>query len=316
MGGISSWVPHWSSQLAQGVALSGGPAWGALAMLLACAGVWYASPNLGGFSGTARFGAVTVLAAGLLAFVPMASWWVALGWTLGPWASRSVAARVLGGWWLTLAVMTPFYHPYARLWLPLHAASWIIMGDVVASLARVTSRSDGAPRWSVLPGRVHLQIGLVASLAIGHRILETPRARPLPGLLGPSDSLRTACHDLASVLPADVPELRLLARPPVRFYLALSGRGPLGTVADLRSLLDQSGPASWAVVDEVLLRQEGDASVGRRRLLESYEVVDEWPTELNLPTLLDVDPAAARRESGARSASMLLLRPRRPRVAP
>ena len=270
MGGLSSWLPHWNSQMAQGVALSGGPAWGALAMLLACAGVWFASPKIGGIPGMARFGAVAVLAAVLLAYVPMVSWWVALGWTLGPWAARPVAARVLGGWWLLLAVMTPFYHPYARLWLPLHAASWIIMAGLVASLCLADlpvrgSHCDRPRSRGECPG----QIGLVAAIAIGHSILETPRPRPLPGLLGPSDSLRTACQELASVLPAEVPGIRLLARPPVRFYLALSGRGPLRTEPDLQSLLRPPDPASWVVVDEVT------APAGGRRVRGSATTAGE-----------------------------------------
>ena len=270
MGGLSSWVPHWSSQMAQGVALSGGPAWGAFAMLLACAGVWFASPRIGGIPGMAKFGAVAVLAAGLLAFVPMVSWWVALGWVLGPWAPRPVAARVLGAWWLLLAVLTPFYHPYARLWLPLHAASWIIMGGVVASLVPVISRTDGALRLSPIPRRVSWQIGLVAAIAIGHQILDTPRPRPLAGLLGPSDSVRAACQDL--VRASSPPRSRAFDSSRVRRSGSISrsrGGGRSGPSPICALCSGAPDPASWVVVDEVLLRQEGDASVARRRLMES-----------------------------------------------
>ena len=316
MGGLSSWLPHWNSQLAQGVALSGEPVWGAIAMLVAFGSVWSSNPKVGGMVGNATLAAAGLLAVLLLSFVPMLSWWVALGWTLSPWSSRPVAARVLGGWWLTLAAMTPFYHPYARLWLPLHAASWIIMAGVLASLVPWIQQWGEAIRPAALPRRMPLVVGLVAAIAIGHFLLDTPRPRPLQGLLGPSDSLRTACHQLASALPANVPEIRLLARPPVRYYLALSGRGPLHPVADLESLLRLVDPAAWVVVDETILRQEGDPQVARGRLLEHYDVVNEWSTQLNLPTLLDVDPAASRRESRARSGSLLLLRPRRPRVSP
>ncbi len=316
MGGLSSWLPHWRYQLAQGMALSGGPTWGALAMLLAFIGVWVTSPLHGGISGTAKYGIATIVGSTLLAFMPMASWWMAFAWMFGPWSSRPVAARVLGGWWLLLAVLTPFYHPYARLWLPLHAASWIITAGVIASLAPLISRSVESPRPVSPPRRVPVVIGLVATLAIGHMVLDTPHARPLPGLLEPSDSLRMACQGLARVVPDEAPGIRLLARPPVRFYLSLFGRWPLQTEPDLQSLLSRVDPTSWVVVDEALLRQEGDPSAARRRLLETYVLVREWPTELNLPTLLDVDPTAARRASGARSASLLLLRHERPRVSP
>ena len=58
------------------------------------------------------------------------------------------------------------------------------------------------------------------------------------------------------------------------------------------------------------------AAKARRQLLETFEVVREWPTELNLPTMLDADPNAARRGDGPRSASLLLLRIRRSRDMP
>ena len=69
----------------------------------------------------------TVLLIGLfggmaaLVALPALPWWAGLG--LCAWLLRDPrpTARMLGVWWLVLSIATPFYHPYARLWLPLLA---------------------------------------------------------------------------------------------------------------------------------------------------------------------------------------------------
>ena len=67
----------------------------------------------------------------------------------------------------------------------------------------------------------------------------------------------------------------------------------------------------WALVDAVQLCQGGDLESASRRLLERWELVGEYPTTLNLPTLLDVDPGAARTGTSALvNAPLLLLRPK------
>jgi hypothetical protein len=76
-------------------------------------------------------------------------------------------------------------------------------------------------------------------------------------------------------------------------------------------LLDAADHQTWALVDAALLRQEGDLKSATSRLLARWEIVHEYPTFLNLPTLLDIDPGAARTgDSDLISEPLWLLRPR------
>jgi hypothetical protein len=127
----------------------------------------------------------------------------------------------------------------------------------------------------------------------------------LPGPLGPSDSLRTAVAEARTAVADLGAPVRLLARPPARFYLAVPSR----MEPDAEGLL--RGGGGWALVDLAQLRQSGDVSDLAASLLERWEKVAEYPTTLNPPTLLDVDPsAAAVSRPGQADAPLWLLRPR------
>ena len=39
---------------------------------------------------------------------------------------------MIGMGWLVLAILSPFYHPYARLWLPFEGFHWVAMGGLIA----------------------------------------------------------------------------------------------------------------------------------------------------------------------------------------
>src|SRR5262249_27413028 len=55
------------------------------------------------------------------------------GLVMLPWLAVLAPARVrlVGAWWLIMAVLSPFYHPYARLWLPMQAVGWILLGGLI-----------------------------------------------------------------------------------------------------------------------------------------------------------------------------------------
>jgi hypothetical protein len=112
-------------------------------------------------------------------------------------------------------------------------------------------------------------------------------------------------------LPRDIPGLRLLARPPVTFYLG--GRVPAKVEPNVDRLVQSADPNLWALVDGAQLAQEGDATSALNKLLLRWSPVRKRPTKLNLPTILDIDPGAARRGStsaAAAEATLWLLRPR------
>ncbi len=79
-------------------------------------------------------------------------WWIGLasvGWLL---FDPTPARRILGSWWLILSVMTPFYHPYARLWLPLEAAGWLVMADLLVLLGSFSKSVTDEPRLGAVAG--------------------------------------------------------------------------------------------------------------------------------------------------------------------
>ena len=265
-----------------------------------------------------------------------------------PWlvASESPRRRVVGAWWLLMAGITPFYHPYARLWLPFHAANWIILGgaivQVYASISGSRAKSNTPPgRWFLAglgsgrrsdgesgpafqgdarkPGwsRISYLTAMIL-LGLGLKIATDTRSSIQPGALGPTDSLRLASSRLASIVPEGISGLRVLVRPSVTFYLA--GRIALYPMPGSEALLKPGEPRVWALVDSAILRSEaGSKSEEARvlaRLLDRWEIVEEIPSTMGLPTMLDLDPASAQVPNADRSAPLWLLRPRAPRRLP
>lgn len=290
MGTLATWPSHGLQQLRQATALSGGFPWNGTAWGLAALGV-----AIAGGEGRGRR-AAAVLAVGVAATIaPSALWWLGLATLAFPTRGAAPGLRLLGAAWVGMSLLTPFYHPYARLWLPLQALGWVAAAGVVGV------------RLDLAAG---LSRGRLATLAAccGAAIVQSlawPSAS-LPGPLGPSDSLRSAVAKARSMGIPDSPSpIRVLARPPVRFYLG----GPSRVEPDAEGLLRGGGDA-WALVDVAQLRQSGDVSDLGARLLERWEKVAEFPTTLNAPTLLDVAPdAAVASRPGEADAPLWLLRP-------
>src|SRR5207248_11097407 len=58
-------------------------------------------------------------------------------------AATAVAMRLVALGWILLGVLTPFYHPYVRLWVPLQAFGWLVLGG---ALSRIRSQAEVAGR--------------------------------------------------------------------------------------------------------------------------------------------------------------------------
>ncbi|AMV36316.1 ArnT family glycosyltransferase [Planctomyces sp. SH-PL62] len=305
LGSAATWLPHWALQMEQLGALSGGFAWNAAGWPLGLIG-WavargVARPSRWGLGG------IGVLSVSAIA-APTTLWWVGLAGLAFPGREASPRLRLLGVAWVGLSILTPFYHPYARLWLPIQALGWIAAAGLVGEWSVPGLDPRATLRWRRAP----MLVGCCAA-AMVQALVTATSVGPVegrPGLLAPSDSLRRATALALADLPEAAPGLRVLARPPVTFYLA--GRGGARVEADAEGLL-RGGGGAWALVDLAQLRQSGEVSDLGARLLERWEKVGEYPTTLNLPTLLDVDPgAAARALPGEADAPLWLLRPRRP----
>jgi dolichyl-phosphate-mannose-protein mannosyltransferase len=319
LGGISSWPGHLSLQLTQATALSGGPPWLAASGFAAACAV---SVTGGDFRIERRLlPRILVGAASLTALylIPAFAWSVVLGWIFLCLIRNSRGATssvcLLGVGWVLLAVMTPFYHPYARLWLPIHACGWLISGGVFVWIrSRIEVWGRGRPigwnrsNFDPLPWFASLCTLTSAFLAF------SPADSPWKGrsihLLDPTDSLKDGCRSILSELPNDVKNLRVFARPPVRFYLGLAGQVTVSPQPDLDRLLVPGPPTCWALLDMAMIRQDRVAAQKLERSQTDWVVAGESPTILNLPTLLDVDPSAARREPIDAEAALWLLRPK------
>ena len=338
LGGFGDWGRHLMIQERQAVALSGGPTlallavgFATLSLVVAPGSTWTLATA--GISG--RWRLAIALVSGLVAWsflgIPSLLGLIVLPWMLGLPGHRFVdllgpsglAARLVGVCWLVLAILTPFYHPYARLWLPLQATHWLLLGWLVGSgtpsvASRCRTWIETGPRSRRMAlSRAFWCLVATLGLAIGlpwstRGILE---ADARPGLFAPSDSLYRATVAVAGRLPEGVRGLRTLVRPPVAFYLG--GRIATAPMAGSDSLRFGGEPGVWALVDSAILRSEagpGFEGSGRKfleRVAKGWEVVEEFPTTPGLPTWLDLDPDASRSTSGATpSYPLWLLRPR------
>jgi dolichyl-phosphate-mannose-protein mannosyltransferase len=328
LGGLGDWWPNFLIQAEQAIAMCD------LRLIipsvvLACMTYWIASPP-GWLAATAHLSPIRRGFSSVPSTVGVLPCTIApyvLGLFMVPWflgRPRS-SVRLVAVWWFVLSVMTPFYHPYARLWLPYHAVNWLIMGWLVVDawgfmleflgepMEPISSKADVVGR--ILSAFIPLVL-LILAFAIARSSL---KHQPLfqPGLLDPSDSLYRATVRVSEVLPKEVKGLRLLVRPPVTYYLA--GRVALYPVAGLDQLLKPGDPEVWALVDSAILPSEPGVNLEGRnlpdRLAKNWEVVEELPTTPSLPTLLDLDPGAARSTSGPRPYPLWLLRPRTSKAA-
>ena len=261
---------------------------------------------------------VICLALLCLWLLPRFVWFYVLVWTCFMLITRlgfaSKASSLLGIGWALLAVLTPFYHPYARLWLPLEAFNWLFLGGLFVSIrsaCEVAGRSARAG-WNRSADRLPW-FALICVLGAAVQALAADRSTKsgFPGLLDPSDSLREACRSILSELPKDVNNLRVFVRPPVAFYLALPGRIVVDRQPDLDRLLKRDDQTSWAVLDMAMIRQSQLGAKDLDRMLTNWVIVRDVTTTLSLPALLDVDPSAANERSIDASANLRLLRTKR-----
>ena len=307
--GPSSWPSNWLLQLRQLAALS--PEFGTILGPLLALGavVGLAALARERLSGS-LLGVMGLVVAARALYRASTTWWLGAALVVFLLRDESPCVRLVGVWWAVLSILTPMYHPYARLWLPLEASGWLMGGVVVATIFGWCVGGVDVGEWRPDRSRIAaVGIALLAGWAVPGVI--PPKPRPLPGGPGePRDSLRAATLRIVARVPSDVRSVVLLGRPAVLFSMApaLGSRGiASGRMPDSRALL-APGVGGWAVVDGVLLRQEGDSDAVRSRLLRRWEVVAEEPTTLSNATLLDVDPGASTGDLSARSEAALAAR--------
>lgn len=320
-GGLGSWPSHFGAQLEQETRLSGGPILPMLAGF-ACALGLFAAGNGLSLRHLDLIGFIEVLAVATIYSYSSTFGWimvsalmaVPLFLTSEPIAlliHKPTAPLVVG--WIVLSILTPFYHPYARLWLPIEAFGWLVFGGTILSLWRsiaetLMSELASQETW---PSRLCWRGAILPLTCLGVVLaLSTVCQSDWPSVLAPSDSLRTACAEAVQFLPRDVPRVVVLARPSALFYLTMAGL-PLDRQGDLAGVSRRADGKAWGIVDAVQLRQEGVPSLPDKRMGDGWAVVRVFSSLMTTATLFDVDPAATRLKSSQINANapFFLLKP-------
>jgi 4-amino-4-deoxy-L-arabinose transferase-like glycosyltransferase len=330
-GGLATWLPHLLTQLDQSVSLSGGlPILGgwprfATGLFLAAWAVLAISAWRGqqatdrerrrSTSWLVLYGGIVVLAV-----LPAVLWCLALMWVVSI-QDAEPSRRLQAVAWVVLTILTPFYHPYARLWLPVLAAGWIVVGGTAALLLNgeldlvAEGKRMGRPR-SVLFVAAAAVLLLALSGSLGP-------FRVRPGLFRATDGLRVAVStELAPRLRRDGRDpLVVLARPSVLFYLAPATDRSIRRLPDLDTIDRLDDASRWALLDVALLAQEASFPRGSD---EPQEVISRlaalgWVDRLRvaapaaLPTLLDIELGNATIRENVAEPTDLLLFERPPR---
>jgi hypothetical protein len=251
----------------------------------------------------------------------LAAMWLLPGWViLALWVSflvvrgfqqATMAIIALAVSWASLLVLTPFYHPYARLWLPLQSCNWLFMGATFAWVRAQIEVAGRDARWSRQGPLLWFAVACGVGTGLQALSSDSPWRMTYPSLLRPSDSVRQASQSIVSELPKDVVHLRILGRPPFIFYFAQIGRVAVFREPDLAHFAERGDPKTWALLDVALTRQDNVSERELERSLTEWALFREIPTTLSPPTLLDIDPGAARGLTLDVTAPVRLLRPRR-----
>lgn len=287
--GWAAWGRNFSAQLGQAQALEQSwSTWGCLAAVA----VFLAGSLPREGSGRRR---VALLGCATLAlfwlgkrFVPGLSWGFGAILVLPAFrAGGSSGARMLAASWALLTLMTPLYHPYTRLWLPMTAIEWF----AVASALRLIAEGDAREI------RRSLVLILLAALAacgvrawaghspVGLQSVARPVMRPEGGIGRP------VVAALGRIGPqAKAGSIAILGRPTLLMALAESGFH-VERLPDLGALGGGTG-AALTVVDSLVIGDAAGAGGGLPEIA-GWSVVERLEVPASTVTAFDQEPGIA-----------------------
>jgi 4-amino-4-deoxy-L-arabinose transferase-like glycosyltransferase len=229
-------------------------------------------------------------------FIPNAGWFISLLMLPRLLKSNQTGARLLCTWFLLMSVITPFYHPYARLWLPTQIASFCIAAQAIALLmqadaATLTIRRPSAItasfKYFLVPLFISLLITEFRLFSLSQVSTDIYRGRGAMrqevALLAPSIEKTLAGQ-----------RIEVLISPAVRWHLlgVLNTNTTRGQLASLENLKAASG-RSPLLIDLSLVRQDEINALPeplRSKIIEIFKP----PSAQNrgLITTLDLAPDA------------------------
>jgi len=221
-----------------------------------------------------------------------------------------------------MSIMTPLYHPYARLWLPLHGVGWILLGGGLVGFRPFGNTSSECPlARNELPFEsrrpwIRRGVGFVClTLSLIEVGRSLPNAMPWSWVLQPSrtGSFRSFVIDcLGDEVASKQKLIRVYARRPLAFYLAMYWRGQIQLEPSPGSLSQLEGIEGRAIIDGAMLEHEGMSDAELFRILKGWEIERTVAVEVDPVTLLDIRPQAASQKSPQRRFELWLLSPRKP----
>lgn len=221
------------------------------------------------------------------------------------WSKGDIARRMVVVWWVTMFLLTPLYHPYARLWLPFYLASLVLSANWVFGIEhQAESRQAGAlsskHTWFAFGVAV---LAFVALTSWSVDLAAWGGMRGMPTVWSNRTDLR---HEIAThaekirQASARGKTVHLLMNPTGRRALAFelgvrpSGPGRLAVVENLGNWQARNGPI---LIDLSLIGPEDSVLLtGVPR--ETLEKIVESSVERNrahrgLITILDMAPGVA-----------------------
>ncbi len=220
------------------------------------------------------------------------------------WAKGEVALRMVVVWWVAMFLITPFYHPYARLWLPAYLASLVLSVNWVFDCGH-PSRLRQVGRWSFKKSWMEYSVVILAFAGLSAWSVDF-RALWRPGGLPTVWSDRTSLRDEISAQADKIRQATgrgqtvfLLLNPAGRRALALelgnrqTGPGRLAVVENLSSWQGRNGPI---LIDLSLIGPEEIRTmtgVPRETLEKAVSSGQRPRSRRGLITLLDMTPGVA-----------------------
>lgn len=305
--GWTAWGRNFALQLEQAQALDQGwSPWGILA-----AGIAFLATNRRDQSVGRENGRTSVLAAGTILaiygigkqFIPGISWGFGAILILQAVRDRTAGMLALATTWSLMTLLTPLYHPYTRLWLPITALEWFA---VAAALQMAREGKGGEIRLGLILAL------LTASLACGIRawngsppLMTASIARPVYRTVDGIGRPIILALGRLGVNDRSGP-IAIVGRPTL--LMALAGASfPVERLPDLGALERGTTSATMAIADSLVIGNL-DGEGGAPRNLPGWSIMERVEVPISTVTAFDQDPGLATNASRPLASYFWILR--------